>query len=339
MYNNNSAFFGCGFATRVRVWIVICLEDLIMRNKVFVLLLLAACSGGCVIAFAWRGDAVVAAACVILAAAFAAIAVLLHYYGDKDGEAASEVVHQVQTEVALQPSPRTERYEEYMRKRDGQTPYVWGQRSGGQSGSASQAIGSTQPAVERGVKAFHDRPTFWIGIGFAMLAAISFFAGMTGMVTTWKALHAAGAFAIISAGFFASEYEQWAKGMEFAAKHWNALWLTISVLGILVVPLHKNWPAATMIVAFALSGIAALITILDGWPWAKAFLGKWLFTKGWISGILWVFLVTAIMLAYIMPSLTHSGGVTRGMSSVMSFYATGLIALGVIIVVALWKKS
>lgn len=312
------------------------------KDIVFVLLLLAAFSGGCVIAFAWRGNATVAAACVILFASLAAIAVLLHYYGNKDGEAASEVAHQAQTGVAPQISPRTEgfkRYEEDMRLRDGQTPYVWGQTSGGQSGSASQAIGSAQQAVGRGAKAFHDRPTFWTGIGFAMLAVISFFVGMTGLVTTWKALHAAGAFAIISAGFFASEYEQWATGREFATKHWNALWLTVSVLGILVVPLHKNWPAATMIVAFALSGIAALITILDGWPSTKAFLGKWLFTKGWISGIIWVFLAVAIMFAYIMPSLTHGGGVTRGMSSVMSFYATGLIALGVIAVIALWKKS
>lgn len=308
-----------------------------MKNKdiVFVLLLVATFCAASFIASAWHGRNSLAAIFLILAASFAAMGIIFHYHGSKvEGTAATPIPQHEQRSYVPQPVTRNRTYTEEVHARESYSS------SAGTHASAIAAHGleNAGKLIGEGVIAFRGRPAFWTGVTFAVLAAISLFVGMTGIATTWKAMHAAGAFAVISAGFFIDAYQKWAEGKEFAAKHFAVIWLVLSVLGVLVTPLHKNWPMGAMLVGFVLSGIAALVTILEKWPETRAFLVTWLFKKGWVSGVIWVFLALAVMFSSISPTLTHNARVTRDMSSVMSFYAFGIIALGVVAFIAFWKK-
>lgn len=288
------------------------------------MLLVAAFFAASFLGCMWYREVQFAAASLLIATASAGAAIVFQYYRAESTEE--------EERCAQQPAARMRTYREDVLARD--SSGVGAQASA----LAARGVGATGELVGKGFDAFLKEPWFWLGVGFATAAAISIFVGITGIVTAWKALHAAGAFALIAGGFFAQAYQKWAEGKEFVGNHWAAMCLTISLIGLLVTPLHKNWPMATMLVGFMLSGIAALITVLEKWPETRTFLGAWLFLKGWITVAIWVILAVALMFAYIAPTLTHGVTVTKGMASVMSFYAVGIIAFGVIIIM-LWKKK
>lgn len=301
-----------------------------MKNKdlAFILLLLAAVCAGCFIVSAWQARTQTAAAFLILAAALAAAGIISHYSGDSEE---SGVAQPTTTTYAPQYVERARTYEEDQASS--------GPGLGVQvSALAARGLESAGKAAGQGVTKFLERPPFWTGVGFALLAIVSFFAGMTGMATTWKAMHAAGLFALVSAGFFASAYQQWATGKEFAAKHFAVIWLVLSVLGLLVTWLHQNWPTGTMAIAFILSGIAAAITLIGKWKEVGEFLGTWLFTKGKASLFIWLLILMLCLLMSFSPAILAGKAVTSATAALGTLFAAGFWLLIPIGIWVIWKK-
>ncbi len=302
-----------------------------MKNKdlAFVLMLLAAVCAGCFITSALQGRLQYAAISLILAFIFASIATIFHYKNvEESGTSRSDTQQRVTqpTERAYCQSPtyRNEVYEG-----------AEGQRAAGlPAGLSTRAV----LAAEKSFAAFLAQPAFWLGVTTFALALISFFGGMTGMWTTWKAMHAAGAFALVSAGFFTSAYQKWATGKEFVAKHFVVIWLSMSVVGFLTTLVHQNWPTAVLLLGFFLLGVAATITLLGKWKEVASFLGTWLFAKGKISVFIWLFLLMLGLLTSFSPAILAGKAVTSTTAALGTLFAAGFWLLIPIGILAIWKK-
>ncbi len=302
-----------------------------MKNKdlAFILLLLAAVCAGCFVVSAWQSRAQTAAAFLILTAALAAAGTIFHY---SEGSQEDQTTAQP---TAPSYAPRyVERTRTYEEDQTSSGPSLGVQVSA----LTARGLEGAGRVAERGVAKFLERPPFWAGVGFVLLAAISFFAGMTGMWTTWKAMHAAGVFALVSAGFFASAYQQWATGKEFATKHFAVIWLVLSVSGLLVTWLHKNWPTGTMAIAFILSGIAATITLLGAWKEVIEFLATWLFKKGKVSLFIWILILMIALLMSFSPAILAGKAVTSATAALGTLFAAAFWLLIPIGIWVIWKK-
>lgn len=303
------------------------------KDVAFGLLLVAALCVGCFIASLWQGQLQYAAISLILVFIFATIATIFHYKNVEESgtsrsgsEAPLHVTRPAEPAYYQSPTPT------YIYQMDA---CAGEQRTAGSSaGLSTRAV----LAAEKSFAAFLAQPAFWLGVTTFALALISFFGGMTGMWTTWKAMHAAGAFALVSAGFFTSAYQKWATGKEFVAKHFVVIWLSMSVVGFLTTLVHQNWPTAVLLLGFFLSGVAATITLLGKWKEVASFLGTWLFAKGKISVFIWLFLLMLGLLMSFSPAILAGKAVTSTTAALGTLFAAGFWLLIPIGILAIWKK-
>lgn len=313
-----------------------------MKNKdlAFILLLLAAVCAGCFVVSAWQSRAQTAAAFLILTAALAAAGTIFHY---SEGSQEDQTTAQP---TAPSYAPRyVERTRTYEEDQTSSGPSLGVQVSA----LTARGLEGAGRAAERGITKFLERPPFWAGVGFVILATISFFAGMTGMWTTWKAMHAAGVFALVSAGFFASAYQQWATGKEFAAKHFAIIWLCASVT-CLVIGLGHAWLAyevnnygkavswGIFSALSTLSMMAAIPTALNEWATVRTFLATWLFKKGVVSWFIWLLVVVVGLFAFFGPVVLLNKAMTSLHASAGILFGVGLILLTLTGIRVIWRK-
>lgn len=301
------------------------------KDVAFGLLLVAAVCVGCFIASLWQGQLQYAAISLILAFIFATIATIFHYQV-VEGDELSRSDSDTQQRVTQHAEPAYYQSPTYIYQMD---VCAEGQQTAGLSaGLSTRAV----LAAEKGFAAFLAQPAFWLGVAAFVIALISFFVGMTGMWTTWKAMHAAGTLALVSAGFFTSAYQRWATGKEFVTKHFVVIWLSLSVIGFFTTLVHKNWPTAVFLLGFFLSGAAASITLLGKWKEVAGFLGTWMFARGKISVFIWLFILMLGLLTSFSPSILAGKAVTSTTAALGTLFAAGFWLLIPIGIWAIWKK-
>ncbi len=128
---------------------------------------------------------------------------------------------------------------------------------------AGLAVEKAGEVVYQAAVSYEADPKYGRLVVAFVLTIFTALGSMLGWWSAWKGYHLAGVLALLSGWFYARKHDKTSELLEFISKNKVAFWLGASVLMFFASLGHKWDPVLTLVLA--LSGIAALTTLLKGW--------------------------------------------------------------------------